>query len=86
MAGEKLDDARDELRAIFERETHRKADDLPLAMRALFTLHDIDATDEKFLRAQLHADNGHIRAWAIRMLTEPSSSPMLARVGSVDWR
>ena len=40
------------------------------ACRALLTTHAMDATDHQFLMKQLSHDNEHIRAWAIRMLSD----------------
>jgi putative membrane-bound dehydrogenase-like protein len=39
-------------------------------LRALWTLYVIDAIDETFLREQLRHSNEHVRAWAIRLLTD----------------
>jgi hypothetical protein len=39
-------------------------------LRALWTLYAIGAADEEFLRAQLHHPDEHVRAWAIRLLSD----------------
>jgi putative membrane-bound dehydrogenase-like protein len=48
-------------------------DDAPstsLKLRYLWTLNAIDAADTSFLREQLRHSDEHIRAWAIRLLTD----------------
>ncbi len=44
--------------------------DLVYKLRALWTLYGIGAVDEKFLGAQLHHQNEHVRAWAVRLLSD----------------
>lgn len=45
-------------------------DDSRLLVQSMLTLHQIGDTDGEFLRRQLSHDNEHVRAWAIRLLTE----------------
>ena len=52
------------------RKTIEQENDSVLQLRALWTLHVIGGTDETFLRAQLKKHDEHLRAWAIRLLTE----------------
>jgi putative heme-binding domain-containing protein len=47
-----------------------KASDPVLRVRALWTLWRLGAVDDAKLRALLHDDNEHVRAWAIRLLTD----------------
>ena len=44
-----------------------------LKLRALWTLHALDATDETLLRALLRHDHESFRVWAIRLLTDRMS-------------
>jgi len=46
--------------------------DVPRQLRALWTLHAIGAAREEFLLRQLQHRSEYVRAWAIRLLTEPS--------------
>jgi putative membrane-bound dehydrogenase-like protein len=62
--GADLKDAVAQLRELYDKNA-----DVVVKLRALWTLYDIGATDESFLRAQLHHENEHVRAWAIRLLT-----------------
>nr|MDQ3625190.1 c-type cytochrome [Verrucomicrobiota bacterium] len=50
-------------------------------LRALWSLYVIGAADGRFLQAQLRQDNEHIRAWAIRLLTDdwPLDTTLSAR-------
>jgi putative membrane-bound dehydrogenase-like protein len=63
--GVDLKDAISQLREMFEKDA-----DVVNKLRALWTLYDIGAADEPFLRAQLRHENEHVRAWAIRLLTD----------------
>jgi putative membrane-bound dehydrogenase-like protein len=60
-----LGDAAAQLQQLFETNN-----DITVKLRALWTLYDIGATDEKFLRTQMDHPNEHIRAWAVRLLTD----------------
>ncbi len=63
--GRELGTAVEQLRALYEKQT-----DVPLKLRALWSLHALGAADETLLRAQLHHGDEHMRAWAIRLLTD----------------
>jgi putative membrane-bound dehydrogenase-like protein len=52
------------------RELFATQNEVVVKLRALWTLYDIGATDQDFLRAQLRHPNEHVRAWAIRLLTD----------------
>jgi putative membrane-bound dehydrogenase-like protein len=76
QSGRGLDAVREELPKLFA------SDPGPLVkLRALWTLHAIGAADENFLLAQLRHDNEHVRAWAVRLLTDdwPMDSLMSQR-------
>lgn len=60
-----IQSARSQLRERFARET-----DVVMKLRALWTLHAIGAADANFLRAQLRHSNEHVRAWAVRLLSD----------------
>jgi len=45
-------------------------DDPVVKLRALWSLNAVGAADRKFLEAQLAHPNEHVRAWAIRLLTD----------------
>ncbi|MEQ2010400.1 MAG: PVC-type heme-binding CxxCH protein, partial [Limisphaerales bacterium] len=60
-----LNDAKTRLRAMFDQDA-----DAVNKLRALWTLFVMGAADEKFLAAQLHHDNEHVRAWAVRLLSD----------------
>jgi putative heme-binding domain-containing protein len=47
-----------------------KGDNSVLRLRALWTLRVTGGVDDAKLRALLHDDNEHVRAWAIRLLTD----------------
>jgi putative membrane-bound dehydrogenase-like protein len=47
-----------------------KDPDVVIKLRALWSLYVIGAADESFLRTQLHHENEHVRAWAVRLLTD----------------
>ena len=63
--GEKLEEAKAGLGAIFESDP-----DLPHQIRALLSLYTIGGADETFLRKQLEHEHESVRAWAIRFLTD----------------
>ncbi len=63
--GEKLGVAPSGLRALFKDGLHDWH-----KLRALSTLYAIGAADPPFLRAQLQHENEHVRAWAVRLLTD----------------
>jgi putative membrane-bound dehydrogenase-like protein len=79
-AGRGLDNAPEQLRALFEQ---RK--DVVLQLRALWSLYTIGALDERFLRTQLHHPNEHVRTWAIRLCTDtwPLDTVMSQRPAAV---
>jgi putative membrane-bound dehydrogenase-like protein len=60
-----LGGAVEQLRKLFATD-----EDVVVKLRALWTLYTIGATDETFLRAQLHHPNEHVRVWAIRLLCD----------------
>src|ERR1051325_1252216 len=64
-AGQDLTSARDQLHALME-----KQKDVVVKLRAFWTLYAMNALDEKFLRNQLRDPNEHVRAWAVRFLTD----------------
>jgi hypothetical protein len=41
-------------------------------LRALWSLYGLGAADSKFLQSQLAHANEHVRAWAVRLLTDAS--------------
>jgi putative membrane-bound dehydrogenase-like protein len=53
------------LRALYQSET-----EVRVKLRALWSLHSIGASDRQFLETQLTHDNEHIRAWALRLLSD----------------
>jgi putative membrane-bound dehydrogenase-like protein len=57
--------AKEQLRELFENQS-----DIIVKLRAFWTLYAIGAMDEKFLQAQLHHANEHVRTWAIRGLAD----------------
>jgi putative heme-binding domain-containing protein len=64
-------------------ELFEKQSDVVVKLRALWTLYAIGAADEPFLRAQLRHPNEHVRAWAVRLLTDtmPLDTVMSQRPG-----
>jgi putative heme-binding domain-containing protein len=52
------------------REMFARQPDAVMKLRALWSLYAIGAADETFLRAQLHHPNEHVRAWAVRLLSD----------------
>src|SRR5207248_7779814 len=77
-AGRGLGAANAQLRELFE-----KQGDPVVKLRAFWSLYAIGAADEAFLRAQLRHPNEHVRAWAIRLLTDtwPLDTVMSERPG-----
>lgn len=74
------------LREIFENDA-----EVVHKLRSLWTLADIGLADDNFLRAQLVHANEHVRAWAIRLLTDtwPIDTVMSARPArpeATGWR
>jgi putative membrane-bound dehydrogenase-like protein len=65
VAGEDLSEATDALRAIFVGNA-----DVTRRLRAMWALHSVAATDEKWLLGQLNDPSEHIRSWAIRLLVD----------------
>jgi putative membrane-bound dehydrogenase-like protein len=63
--GRGVGNAKQELRKLFD-----KQNDVPNKLRALWSLYSLGGADEALLRAQLRNPNEHVRAWAIRMLTD----------------
>ena len=51
------------------RELSENADPV-LALRGLWTLYALEKTDPAFLRGKLHHSNEHVRAWAVRLLSD----------------
>jgi putative membrane-bound dehydrogenase-like protein len=81
-AGRGLDAVRDQLPALI-----REHPDVIVKLRALWTLHAIGAADQALLRPLLRHDNEHVRAWAVRLVTDdwPLDTVMSERPGgSVD--
>ncbi len=64
-SGRGLDSAKVLLREMFEQDT-----DVVQKLHALWSLYVVGAADEKFLSAQLNHTNEHVRAWAVRLLTD----------------
>jgi putative heme-binding domain-containing protein len=64
-ADENMGAARHELKRLFEsdaRSAHK--------LRYLWSLYVIGGADEEWLLAQLHHENEHVRAWAVRLLVD----------------
>lgn len=76
-AGQDLSAAKTQLLALFNEQK-----DASLKLRALWTLRLIGGTDDAFLRTLLKHDNEHVRAWAVRLITDawPLDSLMSVRV------
>jgi putative membrane-bound dehydrogenase-like protein len=64
-AGEDMDGASAELNRLFE-----SAPSAAQKLKALWSLYVIGAAPEAWLLRQLHHENEHIRAWAIRLLID----------------
>ncbi|HEY6227557.1 MAG TPA: PVC-type heme-binding CxxCH protein, partial [Verrucomicrobiae bacterium] len=89
--GRFLGDTAAQLRELFEKNT-----DVVIKLRALWTLYTIGATDEKFLREQMDHPNEHVRAWAVRLLTDdwpldtvlsqrPAGRPEASAASELNW-
>jgi putative membrane-bound dehydrogenase-like protein len=63
--GRGIGDARTQLLDMFEKQAN-----VPLKLRALWTLYTIGGTDDAWLRALLRHPDEHVRTWAIRLLTD----------------
>lgn len=74
--GHKLTHGIEDLRALFA-----QPGDVRVKLRALWALHAVGAAPPEFLRAQLRHANEHVRAWAVRLLTDswPLDTPMSRR-------
>jgi len=86
-AGHSLTHAIEDLRTMF---TERSEPTVQL--RALWALHAIGATTPEFLRAQLQHINEHVRAWALRLLTDAwpldsvlSRRPARPEIAQLEW-
>jgi putative membrane-bound dehydrogenase-like protein len=79
QAGRALDKATTQLRELFGQ--HR---DVVVKLRALWSLHAIGAAEEPFLRGQLQHPDEHVRAWAVRLLTDawPLDTAMSQRLAA----
>ncbi|MEW6306603.1 MAG: PVC-type heme-binding CxxCH protein, partial [Verrucomicrobiota bacterium] len=64
-AGRDLKAAREQLNEMFERDAK-----VVHKLRALWSLYVIGAADAAFLQTQLRHSNEHVRAWAVRLLTD----------------
>jgi putative membrane-bound dehydrogenase-like protein len=65
LNGRGVGNAKEQLRAIFDKQT-----DVPMRLRALWTLYSLGAVDDALLRALLRDQNEHLRVWGIRLLTD----------------
>jgi putative membrane-bound dehydrogenase-like protein len=65
LAARGAKDAAPALRELFEEHA-----DVVVKLRALWSLHGIGAADAPFLTAQLRHASEHVRAWAVRLLTD----------------
>jgi putative membrane-bound dehydrogenase-like protein len=63
-AGRAVAEAKVKLRALYEQ------GGVVVALRALWTLHAMEALEPEFLRAQLRHHSEHVRTWAIRLLSD----------------
>jgi putative membrane-bound dehydrogenase-like protein len=63
--GEQLENVGAELRELYRRENA-----VPIKLRYLWALYVSGQADPDFLRAQLQQTNEHVRAWAVRLLTD----------------
>ncbi len=68
LTGERMAPVHLQLKGMFE-----SSPDITRKLRALWTLHALNAIDEEFLRKQLNHESEHIRAWAIRLISEVPS-------------
>jgi len=60
-----LDNAATDLRKLFD-----SATEVPIKLRALWSLNIVGAADDAWLRTLLRHDSEHVRAWALRLLTD----------------
>lgn len=76
--GERLEPAREALSSLLH-----EADDPVPKLRALWSLHAMNAVDESLLRRLLGHDHEALRAWAIRLLTDrfPLDTVVSQRIG-----
>jgi putative membrane-bound dehydrogenase-like protein len=76
--GEKLDESKNSLRAMFDQEA-----DTVRKLRALWSLYVTGGADPTFLRGLLDHHDEAVRAWAIRLLTNdwPIDSVFSQRIG-----
>jgi putative membrane-bound dehydrogenase-like protein len=65
QTGREVADVKEQLLELFNTQN-----DIVVKLRAFWTLYAIGAMDEKFLRAQLHHPNEHVRTWAVRYLVD----------------
>ena len=65
LDGRGTGNAKEQLRDLFDKHAN-----VPLKLRALWTLYAMSAADDALLRAQLRHPDEHIRTWAIRLLTD----------------
>jgi putative membrane-bound dehydrogenase-like protein len=77
--GRGVGNAKEQLRAQFD-----KQNDVVMKLRALWTLYTLGAVDDSLLRRLLRHPDEHLRAWAIRMLTDtwPLDTVMSTRPAS----
>src|SRR5262249_44208044 len=77
--GQDLKAARSQLLGLFENDAG-----VVVKLRSLWSLYAMGKLDEGFLRAQLRHENEHVRAWAIRLLTDawPLDTMMSRRPGT----
>jgi putative membrane-bound dehydrogenase-like protein len=64
-AGQKLSQAREELRELLE-----SSEDVVVRLRALWSFYVIGAADRALLEALLADRDEHVRTWAVRLLTD----------------
>jgi putative membrane-bound dehydrogenase-like protein len=77
-AGDDMTPARNALLAMYDQQT-----DPTRKLRAMWTLYSIGGIDEVWLRHQLKQENEHVRAWALRLLTDgtaPASSESIQAI------
>jgi len=78
--------------ASFKREVLRAYEqqtNVALKLRLLFVLHAMGADTPRFLKAQLHDEDFHIRGWAVRLLMENDNQweelvPLFTKVAADD--
>jgi putative membrane-bound dehydrogenase-like protein len=66
--GDDMSQVNDSLHAMFNDQT-----EVPRKLRALWALHLTGGLDESMLVEQLLHDSEYVRAWAVRLLSEPST-------------